>query len=137
LPRRTVIAYLSTMPAPVLLVVDDDLDICEILKLVLEDEGYSVVAAHDGAQALELLKRQGVEPQLIILDLMMPVMDGWRFWDERQLDAKLLAIPLIVLTATGLRTGALGDACILPKPVEREVLLQAIADAQRANPRTI
>jgi CheY-like chemotaxis protein len=125
---------MSAMPASVLLVVDDDEDICEILKLVLEDEGYSVVAAHDGQQALTLIKHGGVQPQLIILDLMMPVMDGWRFWDERQLDKSLLEIPLIVLTATGLRTGALGDARILPKPVEREVLLQAIEDARRPRP---
>lgn len=120
------------MAGPVLLVVDDDADICEILQLVLEEEGYTVVAAHNGAEALELLKGATVAPTLIILDLMMPVMDGWRFWDERQVDPRLSAIPLIVLTATGLRTGALGDALILPKPVERDVLLKAIADARLA-----
>lgn len=123
----------------VLLVVDDDEDICEILKLVLEEEGYSVITASDGAQALGLLRTGQVSPALIILDLMMPVLDGWRFWDARQLDPTLLQIPVIVLTATGLRTGALGDALILPKPVEREILIRAIADAsgRRTEPEPV
>jgi two-component system, chemotaxis family, chemotaxis protein CheY len=109
---------------PLLLVIDDDDDVREVLRLVLEDEGFRVVTAANGRLALEALDA-GLHPRLIILDLMMPVMSGWEFWDRHHTSARR-DIPIVILTATGLRTGALGNATILPKPVEREVLLDVV-----------
>jgi CheY-like chemotaxis protein len=109
---------------PVLLVVDDDDDVREVLRLFLEDEGCRVVTAANGKLAIDALEA-GLTPRLIILDLMMPVMSGWEFWDRHHLSPQR-DVPIVILTATGLRTGALGTATILPKPVERQVLLDVI-----------
>ena len=79
-----------------ILVVDDERNICELIRLYLEKEGYSVVMAHDGAEAVELQKNE--DPSLILLDIMMPHMDGWevcRRVRERS------SIPIIMLTAKG------------------------------------
>lgn len=69
--------------APVLLVVDDDADIREIMKITLEAEGFVVAEAANGQAALDQLNA-GLLPRVIILDLMMPVMTGWEFWDRHQ-----------------------------------------------------
>jgi CheY-like chemotaxis protein len=69
------------MTAPVVLVVEDDASIREVVAEVLSDEGYSVHTAQDGREALRELEA-GLEPRLVLLDLMMPVMDGWSFLAE-------------------------------------------------------
>jgi CheY-like chemotaxis protein len=114
------------------LVVDDDADIRETVSLILEDEGYEVVSAPDGAAALAEL-RDGSPPDLILLDLMMPVMDGWQFREEQLRDPSLEAIPVVVLSAdAGLRdkAGYFGGA-FLAKPVNIDALLAAIASYRR------
>ena len=110
-------------PRPLILVVDDDDDVREIVSLLLTEEGYDVVTAPNGAIALEHLDRQ--KPSAIILDLMMPVMSGWDFWDAHQ-QSQFRAIPVVVLTATGLGPGCLGKAPVLKKPVGRDQLLETV-----------
>jgi CheY-like chemotaxis protein len=112
-----------------ILIVDDDVDIRETIRDVLEDEGYRVIVASDGANALGLLRR-GVVPRLILLDLMMPVMNGWEFREELQRDPALSAIPIVVLTGDGsaaAKAEALHAASYVRKPVDLEPLLACIA----------
>ena len=79
------------------LVVDDDEDIRDTLREVLERRRHHVLLAHDGVDALACLR--GVQVDAIVLDLAMPGMDGWRFLDHRQEDPRLTSIPVIVVTA--------------------------------------
>ena len=81
-------------------VVDDDADIRQAIQDTLEDEGFQVEAAGDGAAALEKLRSLPVEPCLVLLDLMMPVMDGWEFLAVRKQDPRLSAIPITVISAS-------------------------------------
>lgn len=81
------------------LVVDDDAEIRETLAGVLAEEGYQVASAIHGKQALDAI-RDGLRPDLIVLDLMMPVMDGWQFLEERSKDPTLSAVPVVIISAT-------------------------------------
>ena len=88
------------MPPAVILLVEDEAAIREVIEAVLEAEGYRVVSTVDGADALDVL-RDGLRPCMIILDLMMPVMDGWEFRAAQMRDPDLLKIPTVVYTAVG------------------------------------
>jgi len=79
------------------LIVDDDEEIRETLRELLSDEGFDVVEAGDGADALTRLS-DGAQPNVILLDLMMPNMDGWQFHREIQKDSTLSSIPIVVMT---------------------------------------
>ncbi len=79
-----------------ILVVDDDLNICELLKLYLENEGYLVFTAHDGQEAVDTFKNK--TPDLVLLDIMLPKMDGWQVCREIR---KTSSAPIIMLTAKG------------------------------------
>ena len=81
----------------VVLVIDDDPAVREYMRRVLEDDGWTVVEAEHGQAGLERLGE--VRPSLILLDLMMPVMDGFEFVEEVRRDADLASIPILVLTA--------------------------------------
>jgi signal transduction histidine kinase/CheY-like chemotaxis protein len=83
---------------PVLL-VDDDLDVREALADLLEHRGFPVITAANGAEALELLRVAAARPSLILLDLMMPVMDGYQFLEEQMCDPDLSDIPVAIITA--------------------------------------
>jgi len=111
------------------LIVDDDPVTRQALALLLNAEGYVVAEAADGAAALAKL-RSGRPPQLVLLDLMMPVMDGWRFLAERQHLPALAAIPVLVLTAArgidGPALRAMGAEDILQKPVAPEDVVTAV-----------
>ena len=79
-----------------ILVADDDLNICEVLKLYLENDGYEVKCANDGADAVEMFR--SFEPDLVLLDIMMPKKDGWQVCREiREQSSK----PVIMLSAKG------------------------------------
>ena len=104
------------------LIVDDDRDIRENLGDLLRDEGFAVEAAWNGAEAMKRLT-SGFRPDLIILDLMMPVMDGVTFRQRLQEDTGLSSIPVIGLTAF---PNIPVDFKILPKPLRFERLLQHI-----------
>lgn len=107
------------------LIVEDDVGIREALQLGLELEGYEVVTAENGRAALDLLSHVK-RPCLILLDLMMPVMDGWAFAGEVDRLAELATVPLVIVTAfpepgADLTTRA---AAVLKKPVSLEGVLQ-------------
>lgn len=112
-----------------ILLVDDDADIRESIGEALEEEGYRVVAAENGKHALRLLRDDGLRPDLILLDIMMPEMDGWGFRSEQQKDPALAAIPVIVFTAYGTARDIarqLDAAGFLKKPLRLGELLAAI-----------
>ena len=81
------------------LVVEDDLDIRQALMDILEEHGFGALGARDGAEALGLLTGATELPCLIILDLMMPVMDGATFREAQRGDPRLASIPVVVLSA--------------------------------------
>ena len=109
-------------------VIDDDFDIRSMLTLVLEMDGYEVVAAANGQEALERL-RSGPPTALILLDLMMPVMNGWQFRAAQKEDAGLASIPVVVLSGDGNvaeKTASIGAAGYLRKPIDLEALLETV-----------
>jgi CheY-like chemotaxis protein len=118
-------------PARVLL-VDDDLDILEGLAELLADEGYDVATATDGQSALNQL-RTGRHPCAILLDLMMPGMNGWDFRAEQMADDDLKDIPVVVITAGAMTDSSLkaqlGDIEILRKPPRHDLLMNAVRRA--------
>jgi CheY-like chemotaxis protein len=112
-------------------VVDDDEATREAYSLALGQCGLRVVTAHHGRHALEQLRLCPEEdrPCCILLDLMMPVMDGWQFRAEQRRDPRLANVPVIVCSAQGgveQRAGSLEAACYLNKPVEVEELLAVV-----------
>jgi CheY-like chemotaxis protein len=113
----------------VVLVVDDDAAIRESLANVLGDEGYSVITAANGVDALAKLRAQvPSRPCVILLDLMMPVMNGQQFYAEQQLDPQLASIPVVVISAdSNVKQKALhfgGE--YLAKPVRVETVLGVV-----------
>ncbi|SRR6266849_5586895 len=111
-----------------ILVVEDDPATRDAVALVLEDEGYSVTGVANGQEALHHL-RQTSAPNLIVLDLMMPVMDGWEFRKRQAQDPALKAIPVLVVSAdraVSQKAAALGAKDYLLKPIDLELLLEAV-----------
>ena len=101
------------------LVVEDDVDIRQALIEVLEDHGFGTLGARDGADALSLLSSVTELPCVILLDLMMPVMDGATFREVQRQDPRLATIPVVVLSAyrdVDRHAGPLDAASILRKP---------------------
>lgn len=113
----------------VVLIVDDDDDIRDTLRELVEQDGYRVATAAHGLEALEKLRAEaGVG--LILLDLMMPVMDGYQFMTEMKKDPALADIPVLVITADGnalQKARAIGARGQLRKPFTPEALLVSIA----------
>ena len=111
---------------PVVFIVEDDRDTREMLGQFLELEGFRVETAANGQQALQKLE-DGLEASVILLDLMMPVMDGWQFRREQVRQKKLADIPVIVVSAAGrdLIERVHADAYVA-KPVDLEQLLKHI-----------
>ena len=112
-----------------LFLIEDDVDLRESLRDLLETEGYAVKQASDGADALEKLKLLTHMPELILLDWMMPRMDGEQFCEAKKEFPQIDAIPILLLTADG-RLGEkvhqIGAAMGVAKPVDVDVLLGAI-----------
>lgn len=127
-------------PRQIVMVIDDDPDIRDIVRELLDEEEYQVLDAQNGAEALRVLRASPVRPSVILLDWMMPVMNGEEFCRERLLDPGLAAIPVVVLTAsrlTELELPALGVDALVPKPVRLEALLGLVArycDAEKPAP---
>ena len=114
-----------TVP-PTVLVIEDDQDTREMLGRFLELEGFNVETAENGRQALERLG-SGSRASVIVLDLMMPVMDGWQFRLEQIRDASLSHIPVIVVSAAGKdRIDKIKAEAYLSKPVDLDELLERI-----------
>jgi CheY-like chemotaxis protein len=115
-----------TTVARTLLLVDDDPDIRETLAEFLGYEGYAVTTAGNGREALDQL-REGLRPCAVLLDLMMPVMDGFQFLELRQQDAELAAMPVIVISAGSQALKSLSGVELFPKPLDVDRLLAALA----------
>jgi len=114
---------------PTVLVVDDDGDLRDAICLVLEHNGYRALAASNGEEALTRL-RANAPVDLILLDMMMPVMDGWGFRKSQPDGPAFVEIPVIVLTGDGRassKAAAIGAAGYLKKPLDLGDLLAAVA----------
>lgn len=119
------------------LLAEDDGDVREVLSETLRESGYQVTAVENGAQALAML-RSGIRPALILLDLLMPVMDGWEFLAARAADPELERIPVVVLSGerdVQERIRA-AKATWVPKPVALERLFEVIERQERARVTT-
>jgi CheY-like chemotaxis protein len=113
-----------------ILIVDDEAFIRLYLEEVLADEGHDVMSARDGAEALRLLRTAGITPDLILLDLMMPGMNGWEFRKAQAADPVLAGIPVVVVSGAGdvqAEAARLGVKGYVTKPFFPENLLAAIA----------
>ncbi len=111
-----------------ILVVEDDLDIRSILSQLLVFEGYDVDEASDGAEALTMLRKDPL-PALILLDLMMPIMDGWQLRAELQRDPTLSSVPVVIVSAdvrAEQEASRLRVAGLLKKPLQIEPLLELV-----------
>lgn len=115
-----------------MLVVEDDESVREYLRILLEQAGYSVIALENGATALAYLRR--VRADVIVLDLMMPVLDGWAVTETMQREPQLAGIPIVVFTAAGERAPP-GVAATLVKPSTPDDLLATIERVLTPNRR--
>lgn len=121
-----------------ILVVDDDWDIRDSLLQILRDEGHCVAGAANGDEALFFLRQAQTLPRLILLDIMMPIMDGVQFRSEQRKLAHWLEIPVIAMTAGSreelvamledaeLSSGALDGMGYLRKPIDLRTLLHLV-----------
>jgi DNA-binding response OmpR family regulator len=117
------------MSAKKILVVDDEIDLVETLRFPLELEGYNVLVSHDGEDALNQARKE--KPDLILLDLMLPKLDGYKVCRLLKFDERYKHIPILMLTAKtqekdkilGMETGA--DEYIT-KPFEMDYLIEKV-----------
>jgi CheY-like chemotaxis protein len=112
-----------------ILIVEDDQTLREALEIILRMEGYGVASADQGQHALDRL-REGLQPCVILLDLAMPVKDGWQFRSEQVQDPNLARIPVIVCSATEAsqaRVQALGVEHLLRKPIGLDELMDVVS----------
>ena len=125
-------------PVKRVLIVDDEPDVVRYLEMLLRDSGYETLAAADGAEALELVRKE--RPDLVTLDISMPKASGTRFYKEIKTDPALAPIPVVIVTAV---TGYGGDPYayekfisnramvpppegFFPKPIDRDAFLKAV-----------
>jgi CheY-like chemotaxis protein len=114
------------------LIVDADDDIRDTLRLALELQGYEVLMAADGKEALDLLRTRP-RPGLILLDLMMPVLDGWEFVKELDRDPTIADIPIVVITAYADRARPVPRSLLtIEKPLDLINLLDVVKRHCRA-----
>jgi CheY-like chemotaxis protein len=114
---------------PTVLVIEDDSDTREVLCEILSGDGYRAVPARNGREAFEILG-SGLRPCLILLDMLMPGMDGWQFRRAQQADEDLARIPVVVVSGVkATRNSALrgGAVAFLPKPIRPETLLETVS----------
>lgn len=119
------------MQKKTILVVEDDLDICENLAAFLMSEGYGVLTAGDGRKALDILHAASTLPHAILVDLRMPRMDGFQFRQEQEKDARLAAIPVLLMTADAHVESdrvKIGRMTYVKKPIDIEALAKTLRD---------
>jgi CheY-like chemotaxis protein len=112
-----------------ILLIEDDFAIREALAEILGTAGFQVTCACNGAEALVLLSERTSQPSLILLDLMMPVMDGWEFRRAQARDPAIASIPVVVLSASAGHDATLhgmAAAAVLAKPFELDHLLDTV-----------
>ncbi len=117
----------DTQTSARILLVEDEPDVREAVKSILEDQGYRVTAAENGWEALELL-RSGRAPDVIVLDLRMPIMDGWEFRALQKRNPDLAGIPVVAISADGSAKAAAIDAqAYLRKPINPDSLVETVS----------
>jgi len=118
--ENTEATSLAPPKRPLVLVVDDDDAIREALCNLLDDAGFATVGARHGLEALKVLAASAVIPTFILLDLMMPVMDGWAFCNSRRKSRALRQIPVIALSAAEISESnrPTGVDAFLAKPID-------------------
>ena len=112
-----------------ILVVEDDKYIRELLHQLLVNEGYKTAVASNGEEALRYLRREISEVKLILLDLMMPIKNGFEVSEEMQKDPVLCKLPIIIMSAAAQLAGAekkIPSKAALQKPIDTDALLSAI-----------
>ena len=114
-----------------ILVVDDEVQAVQMMKMSLEADGYEVIGAHDGREALDKARKEA--PHLIILDLMLPKLDGYKVCRMLKFDEKYKAIPIIMFTARAQESDKkmgqeVGADAYITKPFEPQVLLAKIQE---------
>jgi CheY-like chemotaxis protein len=119
---------------PLVMVVEDDADTRELIVEVLRDDGYTVVAAGNGAEALTTARSMSQSPAIILLDLMMPVMSGWEFLEARTGETTLAEVPVLVLSADPARNLASQHrvAAVIGKPFDLPRLLKLVRAVTKA-----
>lgn len=113
-----------------LLVVEDDADIRELLKVALTLEGYDVDTACNGKEAWELLQLMKSRPSVLVLDLMMPIMDGWQFLDKKNSSDQFKDLPTLIISATSEKKLPIAqpNTVILKKPIDLDEFLEKVQD---------
>jgi CheY-like chemotaxis protein len=128
-PRRPIAKGAAISSSAVVLIVDDDACIREPLREMLEDEGFRVETAGNGREALDLLIG-GLRPSAILLDVMMPVMDGWAFRAEQLRMADVAKVPVAVLSASGMSSreirARMGEVEYIRKPMAPDAILRFV-----------
>ena len=127
-PRHgLILAIRIVVGCSTILIIEDDDSIRETLKLALELEGYDVKTAENGREGLKILLEMP-KPCLILLDLMMPVMNGWDFAAALDEEIFLPPIPIVVVTAFGDKAKTLNQASsVIKKPVDLELLFKTVS----------
>jgi CheY-like chemotaxis protein len=122
-----------------ILLVDDVVDVQFLIKTLLKGEGYEVICASNGQEALDMLCALSELPDLILFDLTMPIMDGYTFRTEQQKNLKLNSIPAVAMTAVtdpiG-RTTSLNVAGVVKKPLDLEDFLATVKNILNVNTKT-
>jgi len=108
-----------------ILVIEDDKSVRDMLKAVLEIEGYNVQTAENGYQGIESIVRKS-PPDAILLDMMMPIMNGWEFMDFLKTNASQFKIPVIIISAFSETAKTVKPEAIVSKPIQLKELLSAI-----------
>lgn len=123
-----------TTPTDSVIVVDDDPAILDLVEMILNEEGYSVRTAANGREALDLVAEQ--RPALVLLDLMMPIMDGWSFCRRVKGEAATRTMPVIVMSADrhlNQKANDIDADGYLLKPFDLDKLLEVVAQYAKPN----
>jgi len=112
-----------------ILIIEDDKQLCEMIKFILTREGYNIEVSHNGKEAIH--KLQSFTPHLIILDIMLPEINGWQIQELLRADSKTSRIPVIVLTSRNFikdidKAFSLGAAAYITKPFSIEKLVKKV-----------
>jgi CheY-like chemotaxis protein len=115
-----------------ILVIDDERNVAHVMRLLLEQRGHEVIVAEDGSRGIATAQRQS--PDIIILDLMMPVMDGFAALEGLRADARTASVPVVVVTAllgeqVEQRCYQMGAKHFIRKPFDAGILIGAIEEA--------
>ncbi len=119
----------AVKPKGMVIVIEDDADVATTMAEVLHDEGYGVITTPNGREALEVLRALPAPPGLILLDLMMPEMNGWEFRDAQIRDRSLASIPVVIMTAHADRFDRdelHRPSALLRKPLSTDVLIDTV-----------